>query len=203
MGAVRRKPQMLFHSTIRKELARSFGASLVVLVTIVMTMTLIRTLSLASRGSVNPEEVMMVMGYTVLGYLPTILTLSLFIAIVGTLSRMYRDSEMVIWFGAGRGLSALLRPLFGFAWPVLAVTALLALVVWPWANQQTQELKDRYGKRGALERLAPGQFPASASHWRGSTSCCWPSRYRASIRAWAAAATWCSRCSSSWCISTC
>jgi lipopolysaccharide export system permease protein len=96
---------MLFHSTVRKELARSFGATLVVLVTIVMTMTLIRTLSQASRGSVNPEEVMMVMGYTVLGYLPTILTLSLFIAIVGTLSRMYRDSEMVIWFGAGRGLS--------------------------------------------------------------------------------------------------
>lgn len=154
---------MLFHSTIRKELARSFGASLVVLVTIVMTMTLIRTLSLASRGSVNPEEVMMVMGYTVLGYLPTILTLSLFIAIVGTLSRMYRDSEMVIWFSAGRGLSGLLRPLFGFAWPVLLVIALLALVVWPWANQQTQELKDRYGRRGDLERVAPGQFQESAS----------------------------------------
>jgi lipopolysaccharide export system permease protein len=154
---------MLFHSTVRKELARSFGASLVVLVTIVMTMTLIRTLSLANRGTVNPEEVMMVMGYTVLGYLPTILSLSLFIAIVGTLSRMYRDSEMVIWFSAGRGLSSLLRPLFGFAWPVLAVTALLALVIWPWANQQTQELKDRYGKRGDLERVAPGQFQESAS----------------------------------------
>ena len=163
MGAVRRKPQMLFHSTIRKELARSFGASLVVLVTIVMTMTLIRTLSLASRGSVNPEEVMMVMGYTVLGYLPTILSLSLFIAIVGTLSRMYRDSEMVIWFSAGRGLSALVRPLFQFAWPVLVVTGLMALVVWPWANQQAQELKDRYGRRGDLERIAPGQFQESAS----------------------------------------
>jgi lipopolysaccharide export system permease protein len=154
---------MLFHSTVRKELARSFGASLVVLVTIVMTMTLIRTLSLANRGSVNPEEVMMVMGYTVLGYLPTILTLSLFIAIVGTISRMYRDSEMVIWFSAGRGLSSLVRPLFGFAWPVLLVVALLALVIWPWANQQTQELKDRYGKRGDLERVAPGQFQESAS----------------------------------------
>ena len=154
---------MLFHSTVRKELARSFGASLVVLVTIVMTMTLIRTLSLASRGSVNPEEVMMVMGYTVLGYLPTILTLSLFISIVGTLSRMYRDSEMVIWFSAGRGLSSLVRPLFGFSWPVLLVIALLALVIWPWANQQTQELKDRYGRRGDLERVAPGQFQESAS----------------------------------------
>jgi lipopolysaccharide export system permease protein len=154
---------MLFHSSVRKELARSFGATLVVLVTIVMTMTLIRTLSQASRGSVNPQEVMMVMGYSVLGYLPPILTLCLFIAIVGTLSRMYRDSEMVIWFSAGRGLSSFLSPLFRFAWPVLLVIALLALVVWPWSNQQTQDMKDRYGKRGDLERVAPGQFQESAS----------------------------------------
>lgn len=154
---------MLFHSSLRKELARSFGATLVVLVTIVMTMTLIRTLSQASRGSVNPQEVMMVMGYTVLGYLPPVLSLCLFTAIVGTLSRMYRDSEMVIWFSAGRGLSAFLRPLFQFAWPILLVIAGLALVVWPWANSQTQELKDRYGRRGDLERVAPGQFQESAS----------------------------------------
>jgi lipopolysaccharide export system permease protein len=154
---------MLFHSSLRKELARSFGATLVVLVTIIMTMTLIRTLAQASRGSVNPQEVMMVMGYTVLGYLPPILTLCLFVAIVGTLSRMYRDSEMVIWFAAGRGLSAFLGPMFRFAWPVLLVVAALALVVWPWSNQQTQELKDRYGKRGDLERVAPGQFQESAS----------------------------------------
>jgi lipopolysaccharide export system permease protein len=154
---------MLFHSSVRKELARSFGATLVVLVTIVMTMTLIRTLSQASRGSVNPQEVMMVMGYTVLGYLPPVLTLSLFIAIVATLSRMYRDSEMVIWFSAGRGLSAFLAPLFSFAWPILLVIAGLALVVWPWANEQAQELKDRYGRRGDLERVAPGQFQESAS----------------------------------------
>lgn len=154
---------MLFHSSLRKELARSFGATLVVMVTIVMTMTLIRTLNLANRGSVNPQEVLMVMGYTVLGYLPPVLTLCLFVAIVGTLSRMYTDSEMVIWFSAGRGLSALLRPLFGFAWPILVGVTVLALLIWPWANQQTQELKDRYGSRGDLERVAPGQFQESAS----------------------------------------
>ncbi|HUR90666.1 MAG TPA: LPS export ABC transporter permease LptF [Ramlibacter sp.] len=157
---------MLFHSSLRKELARSFGATLVVLVTIVMTMTLVRTLSLATRGTVSPEDIMMVMGYTVIGYMPPLLTLSLFIAIVGTLSRMYRDSETVIWFGAGRGLSAFLGPLFRFAWPILLVVAALALVIWPWANGQTQELKDRYGKRGDLERVAPGQFQESASGTR-------------------------------------
>ena len=157
---------MLFHSSLRKELARSFGATLVVLVTIVMTMTLVRTLSLASRGTVSPEDIMMVMGYTVIGYMPPLLTLSLFIAIVGTLSRMYRDSETVIWFASGRGLSSFLAPLFRFAWPILLVVAALALVIWPWANGQTQELKDRYGKRGDLERVAPGQFQESASGTR-------------------------------------
>ncbi|MES2976418.1 MAG: LPS export ABC transporter permease LptF [Pseudomonadota bacterium] len=154
---------MLFHSSIRKELARSFGATLVVLITIVMTMMLIRTLGQATRGSVNPSDVMMVMGYTVLGQLPTILALSLFIAIVGTLSRMYQDSEMVIWFASGRGLSGFLTPLFRFAWPILLVIAALALFVWPWANQQTRDMRDRYERRGDLERIAPGQFQESAS----------------------------------------
>src|SRR3569832_1802772 len=154
---------MLFHSSLRKELARSFGATLVVLVTIVMTMTLVRTLNLANRGTVNPEDILMVMGYAVIGYMPLLLTLSLFIAIVGTLSRMYRDSETLIWFGAGRGLSSFLGPLFRFAWPILLVVTVLAMLAWPWANQQTDQLKDRYGRRGDLERIAPGQFQESAS----------------------------------------
>lgn len=154
---------MLFQSSIRKELARSFGATLVVLMTIVITIILIRTLGQASRGSVNPQDVMMVMGYSALGRLPIILTLSLFVAMVSTLSRMYRDSEMVVWFVSGRGLAFFLVPLFRFAWPVLLVITLMSLFVWPWSNQQTQEMKDRYEQRGDLERVSPGQFQESSS----------------------------------------
>ena len=95
---------MLFDSSLKQELNRSFGATLVVLVTVVMTMVLIRTLGLASNGNVNPAEVSLVLGFTVLGYLPTIFTLSLFVAMVSTLSRLYRDSEMVIWLTSGQGL---------------------------------------------------------------------------------------------------
>jgi lipopolysaccharide export system permease protein len=157
---------MLFHSSLRQDLVRSFGATLVVLVTIVMTMMLIRTLGQASRGSVNPSEVSLVLGYTVLGHLPTILTMSVFIATVGTLSRMYRDSEMVIWLTSGNGLLSFLRPLLRFSWPLLLLIFLLALVVWPWTHQQTQELKDRFEKRGDLERVAPGQFQESANGQR-------------------------------------
>ena len=143
-------------------MARTFGATVVVLATIVMTMMLIRTLSLASSGSVDPTEVLMVLGYTVLGHAPTILTLSLFIAIVGTLSRMYRDSEMVIWFSAGRGLASFIQPLARFVWPVLLVIALMALFAWPWSHQQAQVLRERFEHRGDLERVTPGQFQESA-----------------------------------------
>lgn len=153
---------MLFDSSIRKELARSFGATLVVLITVVMTMMLIRTLGQASRGSVAPADVMLVMGFTVLGQLPTILSLSLFITTVGTLSRMYRDSEMVIWFGAGRGLVRLLAPLLRFSWPVMLAIAALSLAVWPWANRQIQELKTQYEQRSDVDRIAPGQFQESS-----------------------------------------
>jgi lipopolysaccharide export system permease protein len=153
---------MLFQSSIRRELARSFGATLVVLVTIVLTIVLIRTLGQASRGVINSADVMLFMAYSALGRLPTVLTLSLFIAMVGTLSRMYRDSEMVVWFTSGQGLTGFLRPLFRFSWPVLLIIALVSLFVWPWTNQQTKEMKERYEGRADLDRIAPGQFQESA-----------------------------------------
>lgn len=152
---------MLFHSAIRKDLSRNFGATVVVLITIVMTIVLIRTLGQASRGTVNPSEVMLMMGLSVLSQLTTILSLSLFVSVVATLSRMYADSEMVIWFASGQGLAGFMRPLFRFAWPVLLTIAFLAIWVWPWSNQQIEDLKDRYQKRNDVERVAPGQFQES------------------------------------------
>ena len=154
---------MLFQSSIRKELARSFGATLVVLVTIVMTIVLIRTLGKASSGSISPQDVMLFMGYSALGRLPTILTLALFVAMVSTLSRMYRDSEMVVWFTSGKGIASFLSPLFRFSWPVLLVITLMAVFVWPWTNQQTKDMQSRYQQRGDLDRITPGVFQESSN----------------------------------------
>jgi lipopolysaccharide export system permease protein len=153
---------MLFHSSIRKELARSFVATLVVLITVVMSMMLIRSLGLAARGSVNPSDVIMLMGYAVLGHLSTIMTLSLFIAVTNTLSRMYRDSEMAVWFSSGKGLAGFASPVFRFAWPILLAIAALALIVWPWTAQQTAKLRFQYEQRSDLDRVAVGQFQESA-----------------------------------------
>ena len=154
---------MLFHSSVRKELSRTFGATLVVLITVVMTMMLIRVLFLANRGRVNPTDVLLIMGYFVLGHLPTILTLCLFIAIVVALSRMHSDSEMVIWNASGRGLTGFISPLVGFAWPVCVAIAVLALFVWPWSNEQAQNMRTKFEQRSDLDRITPGTFQESAN----------------------------------------
>jgi lipopolysaccharide export system permease protein len=123
---------------------------------------LIRTLGQAALGRVAPQDVVLLLGYIALGQLPTMLALSLFIAVVATLGRMYRDSEMAIWFTSGVGLTRFVRPVVRMSWPVLLVVALLALFVWPWVNQRSVELKERFERRSDVSRVAPGQFQTSS-----------------------------------------
>jgi lipopolysaccharide export system permease protein len=152
---------MLFDSSLRRDLSRTFGATLVVILTIVLTMMLIRTLGQAALGRISPQDVVLLLGYFALGHLPTMLSLSLFISVVATLGRMYRDSEMAIWFASGVGLSRFVRPVLRVSWPVLLVVALLALFVWPWVNKRSTEMRERFEQRSDLSRVAPGQFQTS------------------------------------------
>ena len=152
---------MLFDSTLRRELARNFGATLVVILTVVLTIMLIRTLGQAALGRIAPQDVVLLLGYVALGYLPLILSLSLFIAVVATLGRMYRDSEMAIWFSSGVGLTRFVRPVLRVSAPVLVVVALLVLLVWPWENERGVELRERFERRSDLSRVTPGQFQTS------------------------------------------
>ena len=153
---------MLFDSTLRRDLARNFGATLVVILTIVLTIMLISTIGRAAGGEIAPQEVVLFLGYTGLGHLPTMLALSLFIAVVATLSRMYRESEMSIWFASGVGLTRFVSPVLRVAGPVLLVIGVLALFVWPWQNQRSAELKDRFQRRSDISRVAPNQFTSSS-----------------------------------------
>jgi len=153
---------MLFESSIRRELSRSFGAALVVLLTVVITMMLVRALGQASRGEFDPQALLLFLTYVMLTQLGPVLTVALFVAVAAVLSRMYRESEMVIWHMSGIGLGRFLRPVVRFAWPVWVMIGLLMALVAPWANQQRDEMRVRYEQRGDLERVAPGQFQESS-----------------------------------------
>lgn len=152
----------LFDSTVRKELVHSFGATLMVLLTLVVTIYVMRTLGLAANGDVSPEDLVLVFAFLLLGNVPIVLALSLFIAVVVSLGRMYRQSEMAIWFSSGVGLSRFVRPVLATGWPVLAAIAVLTLVAWPWSVRESNVLRQRFERRSDVLRAAPGQFQSSS-----------------------------------------
>ena len=152
---------MLFDSSVRKELARSFGLAFVVILTIVVTMLLVRSLGMAAKGTVAPQHVLLSLGYLALAQLPVMLSLSLFVAVVMSLGRMYKESEMTIWFASGLGLTRFVRPVLAMASPVLLVVTVLMTIVWPWSNDNSAQLREQFEQRSDLSRVAPGQFQTS------------------------------------------
>ncbi len=154
---------MLLDTSLRQEMARHFGAAFTVLFSVVLTLLLIRVLGQATEGLADPRDLFLLIGLACLSYLQFILGLALFLAVLMSFSRMYRDSEMVIWFGAGARPGQFFGVVLRFSAPVIAVIALLTLVAWPWANRQDEALRQRFEQRSDLSRAAPGQFRRSAS----------------------------------------
>lgn len=153
---------MLFDSTLRRELWRNFVATLVVLLTIMLTLMLIRTLGLAANAKLAPQDVALMLGYTALAHTATLIAVALFIAVVGTFGRMYRDSEMTVWLSTGISLSRFVRPLLRLSWPVLLVVTVLALFAYPWVNERSSKLREQFERRSDLSRVSPGQFQTSS-----------------------------------------
>ena len=153
---------MLFDSSVRRELWRSFIGTLVVLLTVLLTMLLIRILSQATKGAFAPADLSLVLSYTLIGQLPIMVALALFVAVVTVLSRLWRDSEMVVWQVSGASQFDFIKPLMHMAWPAIVLVALCTLIARPWAQNQTDVLKQRYEQRSDIARVAPGQFQTSA-----------------------------------------
>ena len=89
---------MIFHKTLLRELTSTAFATFLVLLGIVLTTQLVRLLGQAAGGVITSTSVIALLGFTALSYLPTLLSLTLFISVLMSISRAYRDSEMVVWF---------------------------------------------------------------------------------------------------------
>lgn len=132
-----------------------------VLLGIVVISQLIRLLGEAVGGAIAVDGVLALLGFSAMNYLPVLLSISLFVSIILTLSRCYRDSEMVVWFGCGAGLPRWIRPVMWYAMPVVGAIALLSLVLSPWALQKADEFKKKLESRDDVAAATPGAFRES------------------------------------------
>nr|NDG07613.1 LptF/LptG family permease [Oxalobacteraceae bacterium] len=138
---------MIFQRAIRRELLNTVGAVFTILFTIVMTVILIRILGDAAAGKIAPTDVAAMLGFASLGYLPVIISLTAFIAVLMVVSRSYQDSEMVVWLASGLSLRQWVGPVLGVGMPMVVITAVLSIWLTPWANRSSAEYKERFQKR--------------------------------------------------------
>jgi lipopolysaccharide export system permease protein len=154
---------MIFQRAVRREFTQAAAGIFVVLFAILVTTQLIRLLTEAAGGKVAPEAVAALLGFAALNYLPILLSLSLFIAILLTLSRSYRDSEMVVWFSSGLSLTDWVRPVLAFAFPLALAIAVLSLFLSPWALSQSAEFRQKLSTRNEAGQVSPGAFQEATS----------------------------------------
>ena len=154
---------MIFQRALQRELASSAGATFTVLFSIVVTWTLISILGKAAGGKVASSDVIALIVFATMNYLPTILTLTSFISVLAVVTRSYRDSEMVVWFASGQSLARWIRPVLTFGLPMVVLTGALSLFATPWAKMKSTEFVQRFEQREDLKKVSPGQFKESSS----------------------------------------
>lgn len=152
---------MIFRRTLLREFTSLAVAVFLSLFLIALTTRLVRLLGQAAGGKLPSDAVFAFLGFSALGLLPVLLSLTAFITVLLTLNRAWRDSEMVIWFSSGLSLAAWLRPVLVFAAPLVAVIALLSLVVSPWSVGLAEQYRGRIDSRDEVTRVEPGVFGES------------------------------------------
>ncbi|MDQ8022929.1 MAG: LPS export ABC transporter permease LptF [Moraxellaceae bacterium] len=157
---------MIFHRAALREFVSTAAALFVGLSFIMVTVVLIRFLSQAAGGQVPADAVLALIGFTSLNWMPISLSLSVFVAILLTLARNWRESEMVVWFASGQPLTAWIAPVLRFAIPIVAVIGALSLYVSPWAQMKAAEYRKDLEAREEVSRVTPGVFREIASAQR-------------------------------------
>ncbi|MES2901660.1 MAG: LPS export ABC transporter permease LptF [Pseudomonadota bacterium] len=154
---------MIFKRALQRELVAAAGATFTVLFSILATFTLMKILGLAAGGKVASGDVIALILFGMLNYLPIVLTLTSFISVLVVVTRSYRDSEMVVWFASGLSLTRWIGPVLTFGLPLVLLTGTVSLVVKPWAELKRTEYVKRFEQREDLKKVSPGQFKESSS----------------------------------------
>ena len=154
---------MIFKKSLVHELYATALSSFLVLMGIMVAQRITYYLAFAARGAVASDAIGVLLGFSLLKFLPLLLTLTVFIAVLMTLARWHRDSEMVVWFTAGQGIYTLVRPVLTFALPLIAVIAVLSIFVAPWATKKGMDFREQMDSRDELSTVVPGVFKESRS----------------------------------------
>jgi len=156
----------IFKKSLSHELILTAAALFLILIGIIVAQRAGFLVGSAAKGTIPNDAILTILGFSLVRYLPTIMSLALFLTVLMTLSRWYRDSEMVVWLTSGLGISKWLRPIATFAIPIVITVALLSFFVSPWASKKVEDYRVELESRDESSSMSPGTFKESKDEER-------------------------------------
>ncbi len=148
----------IIHRYLIKDVLLNFLAILIVLLLILLGGVFVRLLSKVVDGTIEASLLFPMMFWGAVESFTTLLVISLFLGMLLSLGRLYKDSEIYALRAIGLGDLQLLLPYLQVTVGVALV--LLFLVIWggPWAKQHVYELRFIAAQKFDLAAITPGQF---------------------------------------------
>ncbi len=133
-------------------------AIVVVLLAMVISYRLARYLNQAASGLLAQDAIWLLLGLQAVRFLVILIPLAALLAIMLTLGRLYRASEMAALKACGLQPRHVYRPLLLFAVPLAGLLAWMTLDLVPRAINLHEQVIDQAREKAELTLLAPGQF---------------------------------------------
>ena len=143
------------------ETAQTWLAVTGLLLLILLANNFARFLGEAASGKLPSDVVFKLLALTSVHYLIVLIPVGLFLGIILTLGRLYRDSEMAALMACGVGPRELYRPLYVFSISLAVILAGLTLYIGPWSAQASLMLRKNAEQEAQLGQFESGRFKGS------------------------------------------
>jgi len=141
-----------------KELAQTFAGVSIVLLVVIVGQSFVSLLAKVMKGKLPADVVVSMLGLGILKSAILLIPFALFLTIMLTLGRYYRDSEIYAIKASGIGSRSLLRSASLLFIPLIAFLFYLSIYSAPWAEQQIETIIQKAGGLTDIYSLTPGQF---------------------------------------------
>lgn len=141
-----------------REIATTWLGVTLVLLLILLTNQFARILGDVAKGQLPRSAAMDVIALSAAQYLTIIVPISLFLAVMLALGRLYRDSELPAMMACRVGPGGIYRPLMWLLVPLAAGVAWLSLDLAPRALQAVDRIGAEARRQADLASIEPGRF---------------------------------------------
>lgn len=149
---------MIINKYLFREVLFTLLAVTVVLLLIFLSGRFLRFLMDVAQGDLPMGEVLGLLALKSTASLVIVVPLSLYIAVLLALSRLYKDSEMVALAACGVGVDRVMKTVGAFALAVAVAVAALSLWVAPWAEDTSRAIIERAQAAVDVAGLGAGRF---------------------------------------------